>query len=78
MTSRDDAPRVRPGAIVAGLVFLAIAAGYGLDAAGRWHPWPLLAVPAAAGGLVLAGVTGATAGAVRRRRRRVIGRGAGR
>ncbi len=58
----------QPAGLVAGLVFLAIAAGFALRLAGRWHPAPVLVVPALAVGLALQAVTAAVTRAVRRRR----------
>ena len=54
--------------LVAGLLFLGFAAAGGCDAAGLWHPEPLLAVPALSCGLVLVAVARVVANAVRRRR----------
>lgn len=58
--------RFEPAALVAGLVFLAVAAGFGCDAAGAWHPAPLLTLPVVVGGLLLTGVVRAVT-ALRRR-----------
>ena len=48
---------IRPGRAVAGLVMLALAAGYAADAAGAWDaPWTFFA-PLFFGGLWLAATT---------------------
>ncbi len=59
--------RFEPSGLVAGLLFLAVAAGAACDAAGRWHPAPMLLVPVVVGGLVLTGLTRAATSARRRR-----------
>ncbi|CCB76379.1 exported protein of unknown function [Streptantibioticus cattleyicolor NRRL 8057 = DSM 46488] len=61
---------MRTGTLVAGLVFLAVAAGFALDVAGAWHPRVTLLVPVVLGGMALAAVTGAVTGAVREHRAR--------
>ncbi len=66
--------RFEPAGLVAGLLFLTVATGFGCDAAGLWHPRPALTVPVVAGGMVLVAVTRAVTDAARRRRR---GPGAG-
>lgn len=60
----------RPSALIAGLVFLAVAAGFGLDAAGAWHAPLVLLPPVVGGGLALAGVAGVISRSAERRRRR--------
>lgn len=60
--------RFEPSGLLAGLLFLAIATGFGCDAAGVWHPRPALTAPVLLGGLVLVGITRALTNAVRRRR----------
>lgn len=59
---------IRPGRAVAGLVMLALAAGYAADAAGRWDaPWVFF-VSLFAGGLWAAVLTTWVAYRIRRRR----------
>ncbi|MEU6170824.1 hypothetical protein ABZ832_02755 [Streptantibioticus parmotrematis] len=74
MTSPDDEtrrePRFEPASLVAGLLFLGIAAAFGCDAAGLWHPETWLLAPTLGIGLALTGATTAATEAVRERRRR--------
>ncbi|MGW7007714.1 hypothetical protein ACWGCW_34170 [Streptomyces sp. NPDC054933] len=65
--ARDRERAFEPATLVAGLVCLAIATGFGLDAAGAWHPRPVLALPALGIGLLLTGLTRAVTRSVRRR-----------
>ena len=65
-----------PAAFCAGLVYLALAAVFFLDAAGVWNMAPRWSAPLAAGGLALAAVAAAAVRTVRGRRRYRIG-GAG-
>jgi hypothetical protein len=60
--------RFEPSGLVAGLLFLAVAAGFGCEAAGVWHPSPALTGPVVVGGLLLVAITRAVTDAVRRRR----------
>ncbi len=60
-------PRFEPAALVAGLVFLAVAVGGGCDAAGVWHPKPVLLLPVLGGGLVLMNLVRLLTAVVRRR-----------
>jgi hypothetical protein len=52
----------RPAALVMGLVLLALAAAFLLDASGAWDLSPRLSLPLAAGGLTIAGVSAVLAG----------------
>ncbi len=65
----DRERRFEPATLLAGLVFLAIAAGFGLAAAGAWHPRPALALPVLGVALVLTGLVRAATRSVRRRSR---------
>lgn len=67
----------QPGKLVAG-VFLALAGAlYAGDAAGLWQtPW-FAVIPVVTGGLCLAGMAGAVARGIRRRRAAVSGKGTG-
>ncbi|MFC9947442.1 hypothetical protein [Streptomyces pratensis] len=59
---------IKPGRAVAGLVMLALAAGYAADAAGAWNaPWTFFA-PVFFGGLWLAATAAWVSYRVRRRR----------
>lgn len=60
--------RFEPSSLVAGVVFLTVAAGFGGEAAGMWSPDPRLVVPVVVIGLLLSGVTGAVTRSARRRR----------
>jgi uncharacterized membrane protein YbhN (UPF0104 family) len=57
-----------PAGLVAGLVFLTVAAGFALDAAGAWRPSLSLLIPTVIGGMALTSVTAAVTKAVRRGR----------
>ncbi|MER0246206.1 hypothetical protein AAHZ94_30385, partial [Streptomyces sp. HSW2009] len=59
-----------PGRLIAGATAVAVAVGYGLDAAGTWDPHPLVLLPALLAGLVLAALVTALTHAARRNRRR--------
>lgn len=59
--------RFQPSALVAGLLFLAVAAGFGGEAAGAWRFDPMLTLPAVCGLLVLSGVTAMVTRAARGR-----------
>jgi hypothetical protein len=63
--------RFEPAGLVSGVVFLAIAAAYGCDVAGVWHPDPALVPPVVGFGLLLTAVTAVATRSVRRRRRSV-------
>jgi hypothetical protein len=52
----------RPAALVMGLVLLALAAAFLLDASGAWDLAPRLSLPLAAGGLTIAAVATALSG----------------
>ncbi|MDF3291079.1 MULTISPECIES: hypothetical protein [Streptomyces] len=65
----DRERRFEPATLVAGLVFLAIAGGFGLAAAGSWHPRPTMALPVMGLGLVLTGLVRAVTRSVRSRSR---------
>ncbi|MFF2008179.1 hypothetical protein ACFVWY_03760 [Streptomyces sp. NPDC058195] len=59
---------IRPGRAVAGLVMLALAAGYAADAAGSWDaPWTFF-LPLFFGGLTLATLVTGVNYLIRRRR----------
>ncbi len=60
--------RFEPAGLLAGLLFLAVAAGFCCEAAGVWRPAPLLVVPVLAGGLAAVHVVGGLTDVVRRRR----------
>ncbi|MFF1548289.1 hypothetical protein [Streptomyces sp. NPDC058291] len=58
----------RPGRLVAGAAFVVAGVVFAGDAGGLWEtPWFVM-IPVVVGGLCLAGVAGAVARAVRRRR----------
>ncbi|MEU8503499.1 hypothetical protein AB0C40_01975 [Streptomyces brevispora] len=59
---------IRPGRAVAGLVMLALAAGYAADAAGLWDAPPAFFVALFTGGLWAAVLTTWVAYRIRRRR----------
>ena len=45
--------RFEPSGLLAGLVFLAVAAGFACDAVGLWHPKPALVLPFVAIGMAI-------------------------
>jgi hypothetical protein len=67
--------RFDPAAFLTGLILLALAAAFLLDASGTWRIPPRESVPLAAGGLALAAVGAIVSGIVRSRRRPVAGSG---
>lgn len=66
-----------PAALLTGLILLALAAVFLLDASGAWSIPPRVAVPLAAGGLGLAAVGAIVSGIVRGRRPPGSGSGPG-
>ncbi|WP_333739806.1 hypothetical protein [Streptomyces sp. IBSBF 2806] len=60
----------RPGRLVAGASFVLAGVIFAGDAGGLWEAQWFVMIPVVVAGLCLAGVTGAVAGSVRRRRGR--------
>lgn len=58
--------RFEPSGLLAGLVFLTVAAGFACDAAGLWHPKPALVVPFVAIGMAAVAVVRAVTHCIRR------------